>query len=95
MCGLDYPECVNPVIGSAPLNNYSLGTVVAFNLLREMYKQGTSVEVPLPIKMASPLGDDAFRKKLGSPRLKPPFVTEWKSSDFVTLSKSLIKEFSR
>lgn len=93
-------EIVRPYLQASPqiLITHSLGTVVAFKLLREMQQQGTNVKVPLLITMGSPLGLDAFKKKLGPPRLKPPFVEEWKNfydpSDFVALGKSLKSEFA-
>lgn len=93
-------DIVRPLLQASPqvLITHSLGTVVAFKLLREMHEQGKSVEIPLLITMGSPLGLDAFMKKLGPPRLKPPFVKEWRNfydpSDFVALGKSLSKEFA-
>ena len=73
--------------------SHSLGTVVAFKLLREMAAAGRNVEVPLLITMGSPLGIDAVKAKLGPPRKKPAFVKKWVNfydpADFVALGKAL------
>lgn len=88
---------VRPYLQKSPqvLITHSLGTVVAFKLLREMEAQGKSVEIPLLITMGSPLGLDAFKKKLGPPRRKPSFVKRWANfydpSDLVALGKDLDK----
>ncbi|AVH45563.1 hypothetical protein [Agrobacterium tumefaciens] len=86
---------VRPYLQKSPqvLITHSLGTVIAFKLLREMEAQGNSVEIPLLITMGSPLGLDAFKKKLGAPRQKPSFVKRWENfydpSDLVALGKDL------
>lgn len=86
---------VRPYLQKSPqvLITHSLGTVIAFKLLREMEAQGNGVEIPLLITMGSPLGLDAFKKKIGPPRRKPSFVKYWKNfydpSDIVALGKAL------
>jgi hypothetical protein len=86
---------VRPYLQESPqvLITHSLGTVVAFKLVREMEAQGKSVEIPLLITMGSPLGLDVFKKKLGPPRRKPSFVKRWINfydpSDLVALAKDL------
>ncbi len=86
---------VRPYLQKSPqvLITHSLGTVIAFKLLREMEAQGKSSEIPLLITMGSPLGLDAFKKKLGPPRRKPSFVKRWANfydpSDLVALAKDL------
>lgn len=86
---------VRPYLQKSPqvLITHSLGTVIAFKLLREMEAQGKNVEIPLLITMGSPLGLDAFKKKIGPPRRKPSFVKHWKNfydpSDIVALGKAL------
>ncbi|MFG0527334.1 hypothetical protein [Pseudomonas sp. yb_5] len=89
-------DIVRPLLQRSPqiLITHSLGTVIAFKLLREMEAAGTSgVHIPLLITMGSPLGLDAFKAKLGAPRRKPAFVERWENfydpSDFVTLGKPL------
>ncbi len=78
------------------LITHSLGTVIAFKLLREMETKGTEVQIPLFITMGSPLALDAFKAKLGAPRRKPAFVGQWMNfydpSDFVALGKPLNKD---
>lgn len=86
---------VLPLLQRSPqvLITHSLGTVIAFKLLREMEAKGTKVQIPLLITMGSPLGLDAFKAKLGAPRRKPAFVSQWINfydpSDFVALGKPL------
>lgn len=89
---------VRPLLQRSPqvLITHSLGTVIAFKLLREMEAKGTEVQIPLLITMGSPLGLDAFKAKLGAPRRKPAFVEKWINfydpSDFVALGKPLNKD---
>ncbi|MEN8504963.1 hypothetical protein ACOCG7_08885 [Paraburkholderia sp. DD10] len=89
---------VRPLLQRGPqvLITHSLGTVIAFKLLREMEAKGTEVQIPLLITMGSPLGLDAFKAKLGAPRRKAAFVEQWINfydpSDFVALGKPLNEE---
>jgi hypothetical protein len=89
---------VRPLLQRGPqvLITHSLGTVIAFKLLREMEAKGTEVQIPLLLTMGSPLGLDAFKAKLGAPRRKPAFVEQWINfydpSDFVALGKPLNEE---
>lgn len=86
---------VRPFLQRSPqvLITHSLGTVIAFKLLRELEAKGADIQIPLLITMGSPLGLDAFKAKLGAPRRKPAFVAQWINfydpSDFVTLGKPL------
>jgi hypothetical protein len=98
--GTAVDNLVRPYLKESPqvVITHSLGTVVAFKLLREIQKSGTDIEIPLLITMGSPLGLEAFKKKLGPPRLKPQSVKRWMNfydpSDFVSLGKALHKEFA-
>jgi hypothetical protein len=73
--------------------SHSLGTVIAFKLLREMEVARKGVEIPLLITLGSPLGLDAVKAKLGPPRRKPAFVKRWINfydpADFVALGIDL------
>lgn len=88
-------DIVRPLLKKNPcvLITHSLGTVIAFKLLREMEREGVNINIPLLITMGSPLGLEAFKAKLGPPRRKPSGVGEWKNffdpSDIVTLGKAL------
>lgn len=88
-------EIVSPHLLRSPqvVISHSLGTVIAFKLIREMEKKNIKVDIPLLITMGSPLGLDAIQKKLGLPREKPASVRRWVNfydrSDFVTLGKPL------
>lgn len=89
---------VRPFLQRSPqvLITHSLGTVIAFKLLRDMAAKGVDFQIPLLVTMGSPLGLDAFKAKLGAPRRKPAFVEQWINfydpSDFVTLGKPLNEE---
>lgn len=76
--------------------SHSLGTVVAFRLLREMAAAQKLPTIPLLITLGSPLGLDAVKAKLGPPRLKPPLVQRWVNfydpADFVALGKYLDRD---
>lgn len=88
-------DIVRPLLSRSPqvIISHSLGSVIAFKLLREMEAAKVDVEIPLLITLGSPLGLDAFKAKLGAPRRKPAFVRQWSNfydpSDFVTLGKPL------
>lgn len=88
-------QIVRPLLQRSPqiLITHSLGTVIAFKLLREMESAGAGIHIPLLITMGSPLGLDAFKAKLGVPRRKAEFVGTWENfydpSDFVALGKPL------
>ncbi|RRO11086.1 hypothetical protein [Pectobacterium aquaticum] len=88
-------DIVRPLLLRTPqvLITHSLGTVIAFKLLREMEKKGEGIKIPLLITMGSPLALEAFKAKLGPPRRKPVFVERWENfydpSDFVALGKPL------
>lgn len=98
--GTAVDNLVRPYLKESPqvVITHSLGTVVAFKLLREIQKSGTDIEIPLLITMGSPLGLEAFKKKLGPPRFKPVSVKRWMNfydpSDFVSLGKALHREFA-
>ncbi|MEE4013417.1 hypothetical protein V1T76_15200 [Roseibium sp. FZY0029] len=98
--GTAVDNLVRPYLKESPqvVITHSLGTVVAFKLLREIQKSGTDIEIPLLITMGSPLGLEAFKKKLGPPRFKPASVKRWLNfydpSDFVSLGKALHREFA-
>lgn len=91
---------IRPYLQKSPqvLITHSLGTVIAFKLLREMQERETEIDIPLLITMGSPLGLEVFKQKLGPPRMKPDCVKRWMNfydpSDFVTLGKALQKEFA-
>lgn len=88
-------DIVLPYLQKSPqvLITHSLGTVIAFKLLREMEKKSQKIKIPLLITMGSPLGLDAFKKKLGPSFGKASFVEHWENfydrSDLVALGKDL------
>lgn len=84
---------VRPAIEAGPciIISHSLGTVVAFKLLRAL-KQNVSLFVTL----GSPLGLMAVQSALRKPRVKPAGVGRWFNgldpNDLVTLGKPLTTE---
>lgn len=93
--GMAVDALVKPRLSGSDLIivSHSLGTVIAFKLLREMEAAGVKVEVPLLITLGSPLGLDAVKSKLGPPRKKPASVKRWINfydpGDFVALGIDL------
>lgn len=91
---------VRPRFGAGPVVvvTHSLGTVVAFHLLREFAKSGSPVEVPLLITMGSPLGVEAVKKYIDLPHKIPPNVGRWENffdrGDPVSLGKALSSQFA-
>ncbi len=73
--------------------SHSLGTVIAFKLLREMGRHGDELEIPLFITLGSPLSLNSVKDSLGLPRKKPTIVKKWSNfydpSDIVTLGRGL------
>lgn len=73
--------------------SHSLGTIVAFSLLREFAEQGKPRHCPLFVTLGSPLGIDSVRKSFAKPRVKPAHVQRWVNGadpeDFVALRTEL------
>lgn len=92
---------VRPKIGGGDLVivAHSLGTIVAFQLLRELAEQGNAVRVPLLITMGSPLGVEAVKKYVDLPHRIPSNVVRWENyfdpGDPVTLGKKLSSQFAK
>jgi hypothetical protein len=84
---------VTPVLTEGPciVVGHSLGSVVAFKLLR-----GIAQQSPLLLTVGSPLGLLAVQSALGRPRSVPRGVSRWFNGldpdDAVTLGKPLTKE---
>ncbi len=79
--------------------SHSLGTVIAFKLLREMAAAKSQTEVPLLITMGSPLGLAAVQSKLRPPLKTPAGVARWDNfydpSDVVALGRNLGDAFGK
>ena len=73
--------------------SHSLGTIVAYSLLREFAKNGRPRQSPLLVTLGSPLGIDSVRKGFPKPRVKPDNVQRWVNGaapeDFVALRSEL------
>ncbi len=72
---------------------HSLGTIVAYSILREFARNDRPRESPLFLTLGSPLGIDSIRKGFPKPRIKPENVTRWVNGadpeDFVALRPEL------
>ncbi|OYQ38042.1 hypothetical protein CHU93_00135 [Sandarakinorhabdus cyanobacteriorum] len=84
--------------GKLVLVTHSLGSVVAFHLLRELAKDGYDLKVPLLISMGSPLGVEAVKRYVDLPHRVPTNVGRWLNfydrGDPVSLGKSLAGDYS-
>jgi len=73
--------------------SHSLGTIVAYSLLREFHQNGRPRASPLFLTLGSPLGIDSVRKGFPMPRTRPADVTRWINGadpeDFVALRPAL------
>ncbi|MDR6859879.1 hypothetical protein [Variovorax guangxiensis] len=79
--------------GPAVIVAHSLGTVIAFKLLRALAQAGRPVTCPLLVTMGSPIGLSTVSAALGVPFHIPPGVGHWvnaiEPNDGVTLGKPL------
>lgn len=86
-------------LGEVVIVTHSLGSVVAFHLLRELERASHNVHVPLLITMGSPLGVEAVKRYVDLPHRQPANVSCWINyydrGDPVTLGKSLAAEFAK
>jgi hypothetical protein len=73
--------------------SHSLGTIVAFSLLREFAEQSKPRQCPLFVTLGSPLGIDSVRRGFAKPRVRPAHVQRWVNGadpeDFVALRTEL------
>lgn len=76
--------------------SHSLGTIVAYSLLREFAAGGRPLHCPLFVTLGSPLGIDSVRKGFPKPRIKPNHVKRWVNGadpeDFVALRQELTND---
>lgn len=91
---------VKPKLGTGELVivAHSLGTVVAFHLLRQFAAEGVQLKVPLLITCGSPLAIEAVKRYVERPHRVPTNVGRWANfydlGDPVTLGKALGDEFA-
>lgn len=73
--------------------SHSLGTIVAYSMLREFARNGRPRRSPLLVTLGSPLGIDSVRKGFAKPRTRPDHVERWVNGadpeDFVALEPEL------
>lgn len=85
-------------LGDVVVVSHSLGTVVAFNLLRELSDAGVSITVPLFVTLGSPLGIREVQRWVGGTFGVPNAVGTWMSfydkGDPVTLGRPLSTHFA-
>lgn len=79
--------------GEVVVVSHSLGTVVAFNLLRELSNNGADIKVPLFVTLGSPLAIKEVQRWVGGEFSVPKMVTTWMNfydkGDPVTLGRGL------
>lgn len=73
--------------------SHSLGTIVAYSMLREFARNARPRQSPLLLTLGSPLGIDSVRKGFPKPRNRPDHVARWVNcadpEDFVALQAEL------
>lgn len=76
--------------------SHSLGTIVAYSMLREFAKNGRPRQSPMLVTLGSPLGIDSVRRGFPKPRVKPDNVLRWINGadpeDFVALRPELTND---
>jgi hypothetical protein len=76
--------------------SHSLGTIVAYSMLREFARNGRARRSPLLVTLGSPLGIDSVRKGFPKPRTRPDRVQRWVNcadpEDFVALRAELTED---
>jgi hypothetical protein len=86
-------ECDQAVVVS-----HSLGTIVAFTLLRELAEHGHELKVPLFITIGSPLAIKEVQKRVGGDFAIPGNIAKWMNfydkGDPVTLGRALNNAFA-
>lgn len=93
-------DLVRPRFGAGEVIvvSHSLGTVVAFNLLRELSASGRDIKVPLFVTLGSPLAITEVQRRIGGSFAVPDVVTTWMNfydkGDLVTLGRALSTGFS-
>lgn len=76
--------------------SHSLGTIVAYSLLREFARNDRPRQSALLLTLGSPLGIDSVRKGFAKPRIRPDNVQRWVNGadpeDFVALRAELTND---
>jgi pimeloyl-ACP methyl ester carboxylesterase len=96
----DIDDAVRERVGTGELVivSHSLGTVIAFNLLRELAATGAQVHVPLLVTLGSPLALTEVKKRVGGSFEMPSIISTWSNfydrGDPVTLGRALGSGFS-
>lgn len=76
--------------------SHSLGTIVAYSMLREFSRIGRPRQSPLFVTLGSPLGIKSIRNGFPKPRIKPENVLRWVNGadpeDFVALQTELTND---
>lgn len=96
----DIDNLVRPRLGTGNtvVIAHSLGTVVAFNLLRELAAKGADIRVPLFVTLGSPLAITEVQRWVGGTFAVPSNVGKWMNfydkGDPVTLGRGLGANFA-
>ena len=93
-------DLVRPRVGTGEVVvvSHSLGTVIAFNLLRELSNSGADIKFPLFVTLGSPLAVKEVQRWVGGTFSVPKMVTKWMNfydtGDPVTLGRGLSTGFA-
>lgn len=94
-------EIVAPCLVTGPpivLLTHSIGTIIAYLMLRDMQRAGNAPKVRLFVTLGSPLGVQAVRQEFGNPWAKPACITRWANfydpADPLTLGRGLAYTFA-
>ncbi|KJS35247.1 MAG: hypothetical protein VR70_16240 [Rhodospirillaceae bacterium BRH_c57] len=96
----DIANLVRPRLGTGNtvIIAHSLGTVVAFNLLRDLAAKGADIQVPLFVTVGSPLAITEVQRWVGGTFAVPSNVKTWMNfydkGDPVTLGRPLGSNFA-
>ena len=96
----DIDNLVRPRLGEGEviILSHSLGTIVAFNLLRELSAKGVDIKVPLFITVGSPLAIHEVQRLVAGSFAIPTAVKTWRNfydkGDPVTLGRPLAANFA-
>jgi pimeloyl-ACP methyl ester carboxylesterase len=97
----DIDNIVRPRLGDGEvvILSHSLGTIVAFNLLRELSAKGANIKVPLFITVGSPLAIHEVQRLITGDFVIPSAVQTWMNfydkGDPVTLGRPLASNFAK
>ena len=83
-------------VGKCVIVSHSLGTIVVYQILRELAREHNPVDSPLLVTLGSPLTIKPVLRKLAKPRNRPADIMRWVNGtdpeDFVALDNKITKD---